>query len=794
MSHHFRTQSKMPKYKAVNPFNQLALDHLCELSKKSRYSTSDHYPRLFVKSMQSLSKCPLEIKTFKDATALSGVGNFIAREIMNALKDQIQGENNTDNEIANNKKRNDEKNEFSSKKASKRIHPPSSNTRKKTQSNLGAQKTTQTMNDTRNTSNRNAHQMKKATNMKGAQKSIITKSDVTQSMRKLNSCSKANAVEHGSKTQNSQRIRATPKEMAYIRSTNESIGILTKLHLYNNWKVILLLDCREHHSNSVQAKLLQYGIDCEQRQLPVGDVLWIARGEYSQNLSHSDCSSSNNDVLLPDHIEIVLGTIIERKSLSDLASSLFGTRFEEQRLRLKHSHSTFDCENQVIFLVEGSNINEVGNCPASTLRYAMMSTRIHMGFQVIRTKNLEDTCRMFQRIHLRIMQRSFSKEIKCWREQFVINNSNKKRKDKKIRRNTFDFGPDTFKTTPNIPFARTRHYLYNEMKSKVEFDRERGTKSIYAIFRAQLKQVDSMSNKKVEAISRFYKTPRALMIGYESCSTEDACNKMVENIQLGNKIERASRVGPKSSNELSCVYTKGGDVKRWISGSDSTMSVSPKCIKEMNAKVNTTQSIDSLKNNNADFSGTFDFETPKQSNKTNLNDQSIERNLSEHKSVMSNFEQEIQVFDFDQSPSHTLKNIASSELESHDKMKQVEDRKSFDSVDLVFHSHIERNACVRSTFEKDDKPETLDLTQPSSDEENNEEIHSLKSSKDFYKAKKQKLFENESSSYNSSVQDDDKKGVHEILLDNNQTFVQSPLITTSRPSNTTNNPEIIELD
>merc|ERR1712194_277583 len=47
---------------------------------------------------------------------------------------------------------------------------------------------------------------------------------------------------------------------------------------FRTWNTILLLDNREHYANHVQAKLLQEGIECEQRSLPIGDMLWIARG------------------------------------------------------------------------------------------------------------------------------------------------------------------------------------------------------------------------------------------------------------------------------------------------------------------------------------------------------------------------------------------------------------------------------------------------------------------------------------------------------------------------------------
>ena len=533
---HYR--SNMPKLKACNALNQAALDHLYDLSQKPRYSSSKHYPRLFVKAMQSLSKCPLHISSFKDATSLSGVGNFLAREIMNAV-----GDTDKEQEVFNTKDNNDQNSNAKAKKR-KRARVKS------------ASKTALTTNDRdlirtslKPSSNRANATKTNPVLMERLPVPVSTSIQSTTTSRKKSENCSNNSV--------SQRKEISKKEKAYIQSTNEAVGILTNINLYKNWKIVLLLDQREHHANAVQSRLLQYGLDCEQRQLPIADVLWIARGELVNK-------TTVQAHILPEKIEIVLGTLIERKSLSDLASSLYGTRFEEQRLRLKHSHSAMDCENQVIFLVEGININDIPNCPAATLKYAMMSTRVHMGFQIVRTKNLDDTCRMLRRIHRRMMVRTFPNEIQLRRSQKQdVLRSKKKRRNRRLSHEYEDCLEESFQSIPKIPFERTRHYLYSELKTKIELDRERGTKSIHAIFRAQLKQVEGMSIKKVDAVSRLYRTPRDLIDAYDGLQTVKECEKMVEDIPLGIRVERSSRVGPKCSIELSHVYTKGGPTSKW---------------------------------------------------------------------------------------------------------------------------------------------------------------------------------------------------------------------------------------
>ncbi len=130
------------------------------------------------------------------------------------------------------------------------------------------------------------------------------------------------------------------------------------------------MDSREYKSDQVQSRLLQKGIYCEQRTLPIGDMLWIARG-YNKNTLGNKAGSrvTAGELALPETVEIVLDTIIERKTLEDLMSSLYGTRWNEQRLRLKqHTVNTTstsvssvgnqrrcDQQPQVIYLIESSS-------------------------------------------------------------------------------------------------------------------------------------------------------------------------------------------------------------------------------------------------------------------------------------------------------------------------------------------------------------------------------------------------------------------------------------------------------
>ena len=296
------------------------------------------------------------------------------------------------------------------------------------------------------------------------------------------------------------------------------------------WKVILLIDGREVKSKHVVSKCRQSGIPCEERHLPIGDMAWIARCENDDGTT----------------TEVMCGTIIERKEVSDLASSLFGTRYAEQRLRLQHSGLP-----QVLFLVEG-NLNHCSNCPADTLRMAMVETRVQLGFQVVHTQHLQDTVRVLKGFHRMIVQRTFppdsyAGEIPCFTSPEAARTGRKRRRPTSLLEMVFD--------SPPVPAMGAKRFItYKELKAKIELDREAGTRSVRAIYLAMLKQVATLSNKKCEAIAREHPTLNSLMTAFAASNEK---RKLVQDINCERQ-----RVGPKSAAELyvACCTQRDGKV------------------------------------------------------------------------------------------------------------------------------------------------------------------------------------------------------------------------------------------
>jgi crossover junction endonuclease MUS81 len=276
-------------------------------------------------------------------------------------------------------------------------------------------------------------------------------------------------------------------------------------------------------------------------------------------------------------IEIMVGTIIERKEISDLVSSLYGTRYSEQRLRLSQCGIP-----QVLFLVEGE-ITNVPNCPADTIRMAMMETRVQLGFQVVQTKHLVDTVRVLKGLHRRIVQRTFPNAFWSSQKDNVVicpssstqtNSSARKEncvpsfvrdhdaagKHRNGRRRVSSLLEMVFDTAPIPPFGAQRFITYSELKAKVELDREQATRRIGAVTLAMLKQIPSLSEKKCTAIGVLYPTMNRLLeaLCYEPYDEHDDTTsipkkravtnpaKLIQTIPVGRNLT----VGPKSGSEV----------------------------------------------------------------------------------------------------------------------------------------------------------------------------------------------------------------------------------------------------
>lgn len=351
----------------------------------------------------------------------------------------------------------------------------------------------------------------------------------------------------------SQMIRSlatekpTAKEVAYQMAVTAAENYIGQSL---TWRALLLVDGRERKSEHIQAKCQMSGIPCEERHLPIGDMAWLAQG--------------TDPVTKKVVSELMLGTIIERKSVEDLKSSLFGTRYWEQRLRLQHSGIP-----QVLFLIEGDLNKDLYACPAETLRTAVMETRLHLGFQIVQTAHMDGTVVALKRMHRRILQRSFPyafglEALPTFAEVGVAGTAARRRDsvpDQERRRHRrqrlSSLMEMKFDCEPVPPLGTSRFITYQELKAKVERDREAGTKTIGSIHAAMLKQVSTISSKKVRSLSRAYPTTSHMLQAFANEPDSAARQGMVTDLETqepGQVTARASQMGPRSATELYVAY------------------------------------------------------------------------------------------------------------------------------------------------------------------------------------------------------------------------------------------------
>jgi ERCC4-type nuclease len=354
---------------------------------------------------------------------------------------------------------------------------------------------------------------------------------------------------------------ATRKEVAYRKAVQESATHVGRgLH----WRLVLLIDQREVKAQHYSSKAQQSGIPTEIRALPIGDMCWIAQGWRP---SSSDTTSSHHHKTPPVVAELLLGTIVERKQVSDLKSSLFGTRYDEQQLRLAESG-----QPQVIFLIEGDTRRDLVHCPAETLHSTMWNIRIDKGNQVIHTAHAAETVQTLRRMHRRMLQRTFpfafygSTALPAFGVPTVTASTSSRRdsfgeQHKKRRRRLSSLHGLVFDQDP-VPMAGMARFVsYKELKAKVERDREACRRTVGSIHQAMLKQVSSISDTRVLAISAEYPTAHALLAAYDEVDSPGGGKRLLRDLPVSSRGTAISQttLGPKSAAELYIAYGLGDE-------------------------------------------------------------------------------------------------------------------------------------------------------------------------------------------------------------------------------------------
>ena len=273
----------------------------------------------------------------------------------------------------------------------------------------------------------------------------------------------------------------------------------------------LLVDKREKDRDLITATLRGLGVNCDVHTLALGDFLWVARRKSSDSSEECEC--------------VVLECIAERKTPSDLASSILDGRYREQKLRLTR------CGLRTkLYILEGlslvmSKYNPSSHMSAASLKSAMITSQVEHNLQVVRTRGIDHTISFLSKMH-RIVTKNFIN---------TNTNTNTNRQSKEEMR------------------GYTRLDVFHDENGKKK------VKVVGDLFAYQLKQIPGCSAASAKAIQMRFGTIRSMI---EECQRRSP-SSVIHEVSLLEKCYSNSNSNSNSSNSNSKevrVRVKGGHI------------------------------------------------------------------------------------------------------------------------------------------------------------------------------------------------------------------------------------------
>ncbi|KAL8280622.1 hypothetical protein RQP46_006945 [Phenoliferia psychrophenolica] len=163
------------------------------------------------------------------------------------------------------------------------------------------------------------------------------------------------------------------------------------------FKVVLVVDTREIRGTKTDNKdiitrLTNAGVNVEQKMLPIGDFIWVARRV------HSNGTPTGED-------DIVLDAVVERKRLDDLCKSIIDGRYTGQKIRMKNSAIT-----DRIYLIEKWDSATAYKEWGPQIWTAKSQLQINDGFYVHITNNVQETID-FLRLRTQVMTELYESSV-----------------------------------------------------------------------------------------------------------------------------------------------------------------------------------------------------------------------------------------------------------------------------------------------------------------------------------------------------------------------------------------------
>ncbi|XP_062459855.1 crossover junction endonuclease MUS81 [Pezoporus occidentalis] len=271
--------------------------------------------------------------------------------------------------------------------------------------------------------------------------------------------------------------------------------------------IILCADVTE--ANGPVPSLLQGRVPLSLRRLHVGDFLWVAR-ERAPPTGR------------PPR-ELVLDVVVERKSASDLGSSLSDGRYREQKFRLSRCGL-----RHPIYLLEEPGRGEPLSLPLPTLRQAAVSTQVVDGFFVKRTGGPQESATFLRVLGEQLQQRYGGRVLRAWG------------------------GDVTGRGPPEPPGAPCTLLRFQSLRAA---GGKNQPQTVGDVFARQLLQLGGVSGGRAAAILRRFPTPASLMAAYSACPEPLQREALLSTIPCG-PLQR--NLGPSLSRALAQLYSTPG--------------------------------------------------------------------------------------------------------------------------------------------------------------------------------------------------------------------------------------------
>lgn len=224
-------------------------------------------------------------------------------------------------------------------------------------------------------------------------------------------------------------------------------------------------------------------ISIDYREKKIIEILNLNKPSFefnSQNLTIGD-------IIIKQKEEILL--IIERKTISDLYSSLMDNRYNEQKSRL------LDANCPIMYIIEGFNILPFKS--ASKIDSILLSLQIKNNFYIMRSESVEHTCDILNEIY-----KKYKMILECGE---------------------------------NVDSKNLNFKSFTKLKKNVENN-----------WLIQLTTINSVSSTIAQKITETYPTCKDLIIEYSKLEfVSKECVKLLEDI-----IIQKRRIGKKCSEKI----------------------------------------------------------------------------------------------------------------------------------------------------------------------------------------------------------------------------------------------------